>query len=286
MAVEEALAALNAAEAGQGSDSQSGSEGQGGSAQGNQNQAGQQAQSGNGSQGSEPTLQQLAQMIQEMRGGQNRFVSEFSNFRKSQSEWDKQRSQMEKLLQQQTNTAPKSWAELPPEQQKATDDLLTHRLRELFGLTPEFKDKWSKYDAVESGYTSDRNNNRIVGLASQILGADFDKFNPAMGDIYLQIKQAAERGDPGAQRFQQEILQTESGVYRLVDMAKAAVAQSMQNQSAQAKAEQDAKAGRVSASVGSRNAPARSVDANNLPTDKDAKRKAVAELLDAEYARK
>jgi hypothetical protein len=229
---------------------------------------------------------QLLQMIQKMEGGQNRFVSEFSNFRKSQSEWDKQRSAMEKLLQQQSNTAPKSWAELPREQQQATDDLLKHRLFDLFGITPEHKDRWAKYDAMESGYTSDRNNSRIVGLASQILGADFEKFNPAMGDIYLQVKAAAERGDPGAQRFQQEILQTESGVYRLIDMAKATVAQSMQAQSDQATAQQSAKAGRVSASVGSRNAPARNVDANNLPTDKDAKRKAVADLLDQEYAKK
>ncbi len=204
----------------------------------------------------------------------NQTNSEVGKFRKMQSEFDA----MKKAQATQTQTAPKSWQDLDEATRAATMDMVMHIVNEKMG------DRFGKYDKVAEGYEVQERNTRIVGLATDILGADYEKYNKPLGDIYGAVKKFAEEGDDRAAKFLEEIHSTESGVYRLIDIAKSQVSQTMQAQSEKAKLEQEGKAKRVSMGVGGGKATPTSVGKNGLSTDKTERLAQMRGALDEHYA--
>ncbi len=213
------------------------------------------------------------QEVQRLREEFNRANSELGQLRKMRSEFEGYKKT------QNQPTVPKSWQELDEPTRKATAEMVEHIFREKYG------DRFDKYDKVAEGYEVQERNTRILGLATEILGSEFEKYNKPLGDIYSKVKQDASAGDTRAERFLNEIHNTDSGVFRLIDMAKAQASQSMQAQSEKAKLEQEAKAKRVSTNVGGGKPVTSSgnIGKDGLPTDKAEKLAAMRSQLDDYY---
>jgi len=214
------------------------------------------------------------QEFQRMREEFNKVNSEVGQLRKIRSEFEK----MQKEKATQTNTAPKSWQDLDEATRKATEEMVMHIVEQ------RMADKFGKYDRVAEGYEVQERNSRIVGLASEILGTEYEKYNKPLGDTYSAVKKFADEGDERAQKFLEEIHSTESGVYRLIEIVKSQVSQTMQAQSEKAKLEQEAKAKRVSTGVGGGRTSTPASGKDGLPTDKTERLAAMRAQLDDYYS--
>ncbi len=221
------------------------------------------------------TADEFKQFMQQFQSFQNQTQSQLGNFSKKQSELDKF------LTSQNKTQAPKSYADLKPEEQASLKELVKHLVGEDL-----FKDKFERLDKIAESYEAQERNGRILSVANGVLGADFEKYNMPLGDLYIRVKQAAASGDQSAERFLNEIHTTESGVYRMIEMVKAQVSQSLQAQSEKAKLEQEAKAKRAASGVGGGRVQSTSNGADGLPTDKAARMAAMAALIDQGNARR
>lgn len=226
-------------------------------------------------QAQEPTFdavkfqEEYRQEMNRIKADLNRANSELGQFRKQQSESAKAAPQTQ---------VPKSWQDLDEQTRKATQEMVMHIVREQMG------DKFKTIEELAAERETRKIETHVLGTASSILGADFEKMNKDLGDVYAAVKGLANQGDQEAQEFLQEIHTTKSGVHRLVDIAKAKVSQSMQAQSEKAKLEQEAKAKRVSTVTGGGKPVAVGVGKDGLPTDKAERMKAIAAKLDEAYA--
>jgi len=206
--------------------------------------------------------------MDEFKQFRNQTSSQLGNFSKKQSELDKF------LATQSARPTPQSWDKLDEATRKATEELVSHIVESRYG------DKFKTWDSTHESWQEMQANNRVEGLAHQILGKDYEKYDEALGNIYIQVRTQADQGDKQAQEFLKDIRTTGSGVYRLVDMAKSQISQSLQNQSEQAKADQEAKARRAASGVGGSRATQTGTGADGLPTDKAERRKAIAAKID------
>lgn len=160
----------------------------------------------------------------------NPLKSELGQLRKLRSEWS--RSQQSQTAQRQ---APPSYAQMTPEQQAEFRAMMKHAWQEEFG---------ADWEAIQSERQNAQKFNQraeIYSIAEDYAGEQFKTLDPIMGDLLKSIRAKADEGDTRAQRFYKEIYETESGVLRLVDLAKQEYAKSVQGQAVQAeqkKAEQ------------------------------------------------
>ena len=211
---------------------------------------------------------ELQAFMREQREYQNRINSQLGNFSKKQSELDKF------LTAQNQPKTPQSWEKLDEATRRATEELVSHIVESRFG------EKFKTWDSVHDGWQTYQENTRVESMAHQILGSEFDKYDAALGQIYLQVKAQADQGNPQAAAFLKEIRTTESGVYRLVDMAKAQISQTLNAQSEKARLEQEGKAKRAATGVGGSRQVQTGAGADGLPTDKAERRKAIAAQID------
>ena len=252
MTMEQQAAAIDATDTGaQGSEPQSGAQ-----------SAAQQSQPAN----FDPA--EFRQFMAEYRQHQNQINSQLGNFSKKQSELDKF------LAKQNQPQSPAEWSKL--------DDLTRKQTRAIVkaAFEEEFGDDMKNWNGVHQSFQAQEQNNRIMGIANQALGEDYGKYDKILGSLYLSVKQGAEAGDPNAERFLKEIRETESGVYRLVEMAKAQASQSLQAQSQQAAQQREGRAQRTSTAVGGNRQAQSGTGADGLPTDKAERRKAIAAQID------
>jgi hypothetical protein len=201
----------------------------------------------------------------------NRISSELGGTRKLQSEFDKFRQ----AQTQQTQTAPKSWDELDEPSKKTTQEILDHWFRENYGK------KLEAYEAMHSSWQEQQQARQVENIARQELGADFDKFNPVMYEIVESIKALAETGREDAQKFLTELKSTESGVHRLIGMARAQLAQSVEAKNQKVTQDQEQKAKRAAVQVGGTKTAPSTVDAQGLPKKgSEGRLEAMESLLD------
>jgi hypothetical protein len=262
MSMEQMAAAIDAAD--QGTQAAAGAE-QNAQTQGNENDG-----NGRSAQGQEPAFdtRELRAFMEQQRQFQNRINSELGGFRKRASEMDKYLNQTKQAQ------APKSFSELPEQDQKSARELIKHLVEQEFG------ERFKSYDGMLDGYQLQRRNERIMDIARSALGDKFGELDGELGNAYMMVKNASEQGNHQAETLLNEIHSTESGVYRLIDIARNRYAQSMQTQSNQAKLEQEGKAKRAASGVGGSKTTQNSNGADGLPTDAKDRQKAIADVLD------
>lgn len=190
-------------------------------------------------------LEQMLNRINSELGGTRKLRSEFDQFRQAQT--------------QQTQTAPKSWAELDEPTQKATREILLHVLQEELG--PKLKD----YDTMHSTYQEQQSLARVGEMARAEFGDEFDKYNPVMGEIYQALKGMAANGSEDASKFLTELKTTDSAAYRLFGMARQKMSESVQAKNEQVTKQQEEKAKRASVGVGGSKVAPSNVDTLGLP---------------------
>ena len=213
----------------------------------------------------------LASLIEaQLKNFLNPIQSELGQFRKVRSEFEQFKNQKPQNVTQ----PPTSWAELNQDQQKATRDLVNHLIQDILG------EKLGKYDKALEGFESQQSVQSVMGIAQNYAGADFEKLNPIAGKLFTEISKAAAEGNDSAAVFINEINTTQSGVMRLIDMARQEYAKSVDAQSSKAKAEQEAKAKRAGTALGATGqggAPKTSLD--NLPKDPKEKLKMLEQMM-------
>lgn len=215
----------------------------------------------------------LKAMLDEMlKQSLNPIQSELGQLRKVRSEFSK--------LQQNNNQvqAPKSWGELDPQTQQSTKELFQHLLEKEFGYAERFQ----RYDSALERQEKAERQDYTLDVTRQYLGSDFDNLDPIMGKLLSQAKQAAKSGDEGAQRFLWEFENTDSGIYRLADIAKAEYAKSLEGKSAQAKNDQAERAKKASTAVGSAKPAPSSVGADGPSDPAEWMKWAKAKLMEAD----
>lgn len=204
----------------------------------------------------------------EVRADRNRINSQLGQFGKRTSELDRF------LAEQNKPKSPQSWDKLDAPTQAATRELVKHLVEELYG------EKFKSWDNMHSTFREQERNGRILGIANQILGEKYKEYDKALGDIYTDIKMAAQGGNTGAERFLKDIHESDSGVYRLVEMAKAKVSQGIQAQGDRAKIEREQAAQRAANGVrGNAQAP-NGKRGDGLPADKAERQRTVAAMID------
>lgn len=233
----------------------------------------QQTNTADPAQGQSPTIDpgEFKAFMEEMKQFRNQASSQLGQFGKRTSELDKFIAEQRAPKTQ----TPQSWATLDEAVKKSTREIVRQ------AWEAEFGDKVKNWDGVHESFQTQERNNRIMSIANTALGADFVKYDNALGGIYLQVKEAAKNGNEDAERFLKEIHETESGVYRLLQMAQAQVSQNLQAQSEKAKLEQEGKAKRAASGVGGGRVQSTSSGADGLPADKAERRKAIAAQIDA-----
>ncbi len=239
----------------------------------------------NGVGGQSNSQQQLANMdpaelkafMEEFRASKNEDKQWRNQLNSRLGNYDKKTSELDKYLAQQNKPqTPASWSKLDEATKAATKEIVQAAWEEKYG------DDWKSFGEVKQSFQERQENDRVEGLCHRILGAEYSKYDEALGNIYTQVKQAAAQGDPGATGFLKEIRTTESGVYRMVQLAQAEVSKNLNTQSAQATQELSAKSGKAAKGVGgnSRTTTNSKLRADGLPDDKAERQAFLAAKLD------
>lgn len=197
-------------------------------------------------------------MFEEMlKQSLNPIQSELGQLRKVRSEFSK--------LQQNNNQvqSPKSWEELDPQTRQSTKELIQHLLEKELGYSERFQ----KYDSMIEKQEKAERQSYTLDVVRDYVGTDFDNLDPIMGKLLREVQGAAKSGNESAQRFLWEFENTDSGIYRLADIAKAEYAKSLEGKSAQAKNEQAERAKKASTAVGGAKPAPASTGADGGPTD-------------------
>ena len=189
-----------------------------------------------------------------------------------QSEWDKQKQQASAYK------APASWEQLDPESRKTTSEIIKAAWQEQFG------EKWDQLSTWQQQQQEASQKQETFQSVMAMAGEDFKSLDPIMGNIYREAQQAANNGDQRAARFIQELMTTDSGKYRLVDIARQMHKQTLEANGQQAQQTQADARKRASTSVqASRTPTTKPDDLASIQRIKDpAKRlEALKERMDA-----
>lgn len=151
----------------------------------------------------------------------NPIQSELGQVRKFRSEWSKAQNGQQKQV-------PQSWQALPEDQQKAFREMMRHAWEQEFG------DDWQAIQQERQQAQQFQQVRNIDQTAREYAGAEYDKLDPILGSLLTDLKAKAQSGDQRAARFVQEVYSTESGVLRLVDLAKQEYAKTIQSKQAEA----------------------------------------------------
>lgn len=185
--------------------------------------------------------------------------SELGQYRKMRSEFSKLQSQP------QGPTVPKSWQELPPDQQAATRELIKHVWEEMYG------DKWGSVNGYIEQMQQQAELQGVYGKAQEYAGEQFKDLDPIMGRLFTEFAQKAKAGDEEAAQIVQEIRSTQTGLRWFVDLAKQEYAKSVQAQAAQTQTKQAAQRHRAATALG---------NTNPAPTAPDAELKNIMAIRD------
>jgi hypothetical protein len=179
--------------------------------------------------------------------------SELGKFRQVQSEFDRFKNQINQPQ------VPRTWQELDPQSQQATDELLKHRFGALFAdelkAIKELK-SWQQ-EQVESR-ERETASQETDAILRNLAGDKYSEVEPLAGKIFLAATQAANMGDESAQKFISELYATESGKYRLAQMALAEYSRTLEAKAEKVKGDQANKAKKVSTGVGGQQPPVNS----------------------------
>lgn len=210
--------------------------------------------------------EQVRKMIAEAL---NPIQSEVGQFRKVRSEWDKQRAASK------TEQVPQTIAQMTPEQMQASRDLVKHLFEEMYG--EQFNALTARNEEME------RQSQRmsIVDTAREYAGAQYAELDPVIGNLFTELKAKADAGDQRAARFVDEIYSTESGVLRLVDLAKQEHAKTIEARKASTATQQAQSRKNAATAIG---------NTNQAPVSSDAELSRIQKIRDpaerAEAARK
>jgi hypothetical protein len=222
---------------------------------------------------SQPDQNQLNQMIQEaIRQAMNPVQAELGKFRKLQSEFDRQKNQ------QAAYQPPKAWADLDEPTRRTTQDIIEAAWKEKFGK------EWDSIQGELSEFRSTKQQQSVMNDVQRIAGKDFGELDDIMGNIYRDAKKAADSGDPDAADFIQELFETKSARYRLVEMARAQKRGSLESQSQQAQTTQAQARNRASTAVTRSNTNTQPAgDLKSIQNIRDPKKRleALQPLMDA-----
>ena len=163
--------------------------------------------------------------------------SQLGRVAKFQSEWDKQKTQTAAYQ------PPASWAELTPEVKKQTQEIIDAAWREKYGK------QWDDQQSQLEEYQSTRKQQAVMTNVQRIAGKDFAELDDIMGNIYTRAKEASENGNQDATDFIDELFNTKSAQYRLVEMARAEFRGTREKQSQQAQTDQAKARNRASTAV-------------------------------------
>lgn len=145
---------------------------------------------------------------------------ELGQFRKLQAEQAKQPKP--------TYQPPTVWNELPPEQQKAYQDVVGHLIEQMIG------EKMKNYDSVVKEYQDSQSFNKVYSLATGYAGKDWTNLEPIAAQIVNEANQARDNGDQSAAEFLDELSTTKAGVGMLINLARQRYSQTVEAQSKKA----------------------------------------------------
>jgi len=160
----------------------------------------------------------LEQMMKEML---NPINSELGQLRKLRSEFDRTKNQP-------TNNTPQSWAQMSPEQQQQTQELIEYALaKSKYGERIEqFDGFYQQQQLVQQGF-------QVENLAKEFAGEQFKDLDPIMARMVNDLKANADTDSRAARRLW-EIQNTEAGIESLVNKAKQELGQQVHAKAEQA----------------------------------------------------
>ncbi len=164
----------------------------------------------------------LAQLTPEFDKRLTPISRELGQFRKLQSELAKK--------PQQEYKPPTVWNELDPAQQQAYEALVDHIFQQKYGK------QFTQMSEAMQGYQSQQLYSQREQIAKSYAGNDWQKLDKFAGDIYREAVDAEKNGDENARVFLDEFDTTQSGVMRLVDLARQRAGKEVENQNKEAEA--------------------------------------------------
>jgi hypothetical protein len=176
--------------------------------------------------------------------------SELGQYRKMRSEFSRQQQG-----QQAGPVIPKSWADLPPDQQAATRELVKHIFESEYG------EKWNGVNGYIEQMQTQAELQGVYGKAQEYAGENFKELDPIMGRLFTEFAQKAKAGDEESAQIVQEIRGTTTGLRWFVDLAKQEYAKTVQAQAAQSQSKQAETRKRVGTALGNTNTAPISSDA-------------------------